>query len=65
MSEAESSSLALNLEQSLSGKITKKVTNPRIEQPDEKERDAIEKAKALIEKAKALMAKLKDRAKQL
>jgi hypothetical protein len=33
-----------------------KVTNPSIEQPDEKERDA-------IEKAKALMAKLKDRSK--
>ena len=35
-----------------------KVTNPWIEQPDEKERDA-------IEKAKALMAKLKDKSKQL
>ncbi len=40
----------------LSGKITMKVTNPWIEQPEEKERDA-------IEKAKALMAKLKDRSK--
>jgi hypothetical protein len=38
----------------LSGKITMKVTNPWIEQPDEKERDA-------IERAEALMAKLKDR----
>jgi tetrahydromethanopterin S-methyltransferase subunit A len=45
-------------EQPLSGKITMKVTNPWIEQPDEKERDA-------IEKAKALMAKLKDKSKQL
>ena len=43
-------------EQPLSGKITMKVTNPWIEQPNEKERDA-------IEKAKALMAKLKDRSK--
>ena len=41
----------------LSGKITMKVTNPWIEQPDEKERDAIDRAKALI-------AKLKDRSKQ-
>lgn len=45
-------------EQPLSGKITMKVTNPWIEQLDEKERDA-------IEKAKALMTKLKDRAKQI
>ena len=30
-----------------------KITNPWIEQPDEKERDAIEKAKALIEQLKA------------
>ena len=43
-------------EQPLSGKITMKVTNPWIEQPDEKERDA-------IERAKALMAKLKNRSK--
>ena len=41
----------------LSGKITIKVTNPWIEQPDEKEREA-------IERAKALMAKLKDRHKK-
>ena len=41
----------------LSGKITMKVTNPWIEQPEEKERDA-------IERAKALMAKLKERSKQ-
>jgi tetrahydromethanopterin S-methyltransferase subunit A len=44
-------------EQPLSGKITMRVTNPWVEQPDEKERDA-------IERAKALMAKLKDRSKQ-
>jgi hypothetical protein len=44
-------------EQPLSGKITMKVTNPWIEQPDDKERDA-------IERAKALMAKLKERSKQ-
>lgn len=44
-------------EKPLSGKITMKVTNPWIEQPDEKERDA-------IERAKALMAKLKSRSKQ-
>jgi hypothetical protein len=44
-------------ESPLGGKITMKVTNPWIEQPDEKERDA-------IERAKALMAKLKDRSKQ-
>jgi len=41
----------------LSGKITMKVTNPWIEKPDEKERDA-------IDRAKTLMAKLKDRSKQ-
>jgi hypothetical protein len=29
-----------------------KVTNPWIEQPDEKERDAIERAKALMDKLK-------------
>jgi tetrahydromethanopterin S-methyltransferase subunit A len=40
-------------EQPLSGKITIRVTNPWIEQPEEKERDAIERAKALIEKLKA------------
>ena len=40
-------------EQPLSGKITMKVTNPWAEQPDEKERDAIERAKALIAKLKA------------
>jgi hypothetical protein len=34
-----------------------RVTNPWIEQPDEKEYDA-------IERAKALMAKLRDRSKQ-
>jgi hypothetical protein len=34
-----------------------RVTNPWVEPPDEKERDA-------IERAKALMAKLKDRSKQ-
>ncbi len=45
-------------EQPLSGKITMKVTNPWVEQPDEKERDA-------IERTKALMAKLKDRSKQI
>ncbi len=39
-------------EQPLSGKITMKVTNPWIEPPDEKERDAIERAKALIEQLK-------------
>jgi tetrahydromethanopterin S-methyltransferase subunit A len=39
--------------QPLSGKITMRVTNPWIEQPEEKERDAIEKAKALIEQLKA------------
>jgi hypothetical protein len=44
-------------EQPLSGKITMKITNPWIEQPDEKERDA-------IDRAKALMAKLKRRSKQ-
>ena len=44
-------------EQPLSGKITMKITNPWIEQPDEKERDA-------IDRAKALMAKLKKRSKQ-
>jgi hypothetical protein len=44
-------------EQPLSGKITMRVTNPWVEPPDEKERDA-------IERAKALMAKLKDRSKQ-
>jgi hypothetical protein len=43
--------------QPLSGKITMKVANPWIEQPDGKERDA-------IKKAKALMAKLEDRSKQ-
>jgi hypothetical protein len=43
-------------EQPLSGKITMKVTNPWIEQPDEKEHDA-------IERTKALMAKLKERSK--
>ena len=37
----------------LSGKITMRVTNPWIEQPEESEHDAIEKAKALIEKLKA------------
>lgn len=40
-------------EQPLSGKITMKVTNPWIEPPDEKERDAIKRAKALIEQLKA------------
>jgi len=44
-------------EQPLSGKITMRVTNPWIEQPDEKERES-------NEKAKALMAKLKARSKQ-
>ena len=41
----------------LRGKITMKVANPWIEQPDEKECDS-------IERAKALMAKLKDRFKK-
>ena len=40
-------------ESPLSGKITMKVTNPWIEQPEEKEHDAIEKAKALMEQLKA------------
>jgi hypothetical protein len=44
-------------EQPLSGKITMRVTNPWIEQPEEKARDA-------IKRAKSLMAKLKDRSKQ-
>ncbi len=39
--------------QPLSGKITMRVTNPWIEQPEEKERAAVEKAKALIERLKA------------
>jgi len=37
----------------LSGNITMKVTNPWVEPPDEKERDAVERAKALIEQLKA------------
>ena len=37
----------------LSGKITMRVTNPWIEQPEEREHDAIERAKALIEKLKS------------
>ena len=41
----------------LSGKITMRVTNPWIEQPEESERDAIEKAKALIKKLKTLSKK--------
>ena len=36
----------------LSGKITMRVTQPWIEQPDERERDAVKKAKALIERLK-------------
>ena len=40
-------------EQPLSGKITMRVTNPWIEPPEEKERDAVERAKALIEKLKS------------
>jgi tetrahydromethanopterin S-methyltransferase subunit A len=40
-------------ERPLSGKITMRVTNPWIDPPEEKERDAIERAKALIEKLKA------------
>ena len=40
-------------EQPLSGKITMRVTNPWIDPPEEKERDAIERAKALIEQLKA------------
>ena len=44
-------------QQPLSGKITMRVTNPWIEQPDEKEREAIERAKVLIER-------LKNRSKQ-
>jgi tetrahydromethanopterin S-methyltransferase subunit A len=40
-------------EQPLSGKITMRVTNPWIEQPEESERAAIERAKALIDKLKA------------
>ena len=43
----------------LSGKITMRVTNPWIEQPEESERDAVEKAKALIEKLKAQSKKKK------
>lgn len=41
------------LEPPLSGNITMKVTNPWVDPPEEKERDAIEKAKALIEQLKA------------
>jgi hypothetical protein len=37
----------------LSGKITMRVTNPWIELPDDKERDAIKKAKELIARLKA------------
>lgn len=40
-------------EQPLSGKITMRVTNPWVEQPEEKERDAVERAKALIEHLKS------------
>jgi tetrahydromethanopterin S-methyltransferase subunit A len=39
--------------QPLSCKLTMRVTNPWIEQPDEKERDAVERAKALMERLKA------------
>ena len=41
------------LQPPLSGSITMKVTNPWVDQPEEKERDAIERAKALIEQLKA------------
>jgi len=37
----------------LSGKITMRVTQPWVVQPDEKEREAVRKAKELIEKLKA------------
>jgi len=40
-------------EQPLSGKITMKVTNPWVEQPDEKESEAIARAKALMKRLKA------------
>ncbi len=38
----------------LSGKITMRVTQPWVEQPDEKEAEAVKKAKELIERLKAL-----------
>ncbi len=37
----------------LSGRITMKVTNPWVDQPEEKEHDAVERAKALMERLKA------------
>ncbi len=40
-------------EQPLSSKITMKVTNPWVEQPDEKESEAIARAKALMKRLKA------------
>ena len=42
----------------LSGKITMRVTQPWVEQPNEKEQDAVRKAKEMIEQLKARSKKL-------